>query len=239
MRASGFRLLPAASESELEMLRSAVGQLPEEAEAWFRWHAGSGDGLFPGTSWGLLTVAEARAEHDLAKTLPELNGLIFVPIVTGRDGRVMLLVTTAAGLEVWAYDRGDRVEVTAFEAWTERLLAAWSTEAAVLRVQWVRRQRSPMGWNELHLPTRARAKFKAMLAQLPFFIRDVERLDGTSPARFQLGATPAWATDEGDRLVVTLTMEAAAELVAALADRSQDSFFLPGVDGCRVVFAAQ
>lgn len=65
-----------ATDSELDLLRAATGALPEEVAAWYRWHAGSGSGLVPGTEWGLLTIKEALAEIEFAKSSsgpPELS----------------------------------------------------------------------------------------------------------------------------------------------------------------------
>jgi hypothetical protein len=229
-----------ATDSELDLLRAATGALPADVAAWYRWHAGSGSGLVPGTEWGLLTIKEALAEIAFAKSSsgpPELSSNVFVPILTGRDGRLMYYVIVPDGdAAVWEHDRGDRVKVTRFEDWLEQLTASWTQEGAVLRVAWVRRERSPMGWHELHLPSNSRAKLKTLLRSLPLRIQTSVSTNGTSDVRFEMGA-PSWRENEqgsDDRVVVSLSSEGAQQLSQALADKSNESFRIPDVEDLRL-----
>lgn len=235
-----------ATEAELDLLRAEAGGLPEDVAAWYRWHAGSGDGLVPGTAWGLLTIKEALDEMAFAKSSsgpPELSPNVFVPILTGRDGRILYYVIDPDGdAAVWEYDRGDRVRVTRFEDWLVEFTASWTQEGAVLRVAWVRIERSPMGWHELHLPLASRSKLKTRLASLPLRIQRSVSTDGTSDVRFEIGSVPHWHQNEpgsDDRLVISLSGEGARQLSQSLADKTKESFRILDVDDLRLVLSSR
>jgi hypothetical protein len=235
------RMQPGASDQAIEGLRAEAGTLPEDVVTWFRWHAGAGDGFLPDTSWGIPTIDEVIAEIRFVRAERRPSDLaphVFAPIMTGRDGQFIYYVQDSDGTRsIWKYDRGERVETISFEAWLPRLIERWRAEGAILRVAWVRRQRSPMGWQELHLPARARAKLRERIAQLPLKIEAGARKDGWSDVRIDEGPTPSWqenAEGTGDQLVITLTTEGARELAAALADKKMETVRLPGLDDWRL-----
>lgn len=228
-----------ASEAELATLRAEIDNLPEDVVAWVGWHAGSEEGFIPGTSFGLMWIEEVITELRFARSTdgpPELAGTTFVPLLTGRDGNVMYYVVTEAGeVAVWEYARGTRVKTTSFAAWVDGVRDAWQREASTLRVAWVRRQRSPMGWHEIHLPSRARTRLRTLLAHLPLTI-DEGRRDGAPTVTIEIGPAPSWrvpvATDE--RVEIILTTAGAAELVVALGDKKKPTIRVPGIDDLRI-----
>lgn len=98
-----------------------------------------------------------------------------------------------------------------------------------------------MGWHELHLPTAARSKLKAVINQLPLRIENAKRLDGASPIAFEIGAEAKCTIhEEGPRkLDVMLTEAGVNELGKLLAEKSKESFRLPGLEDFRLVFSAR
>ena len=213
--------------------------MPDDAAAWFGWHAGSPDGFIPGTPFGLPTIQEAIAEVRFARSAdgsPELATNKFVPLLTGRDGNLMYYVVTQAGeAAVWEYERGERVKTTGFATWLDAVLQAWRAESGTLRVEWFRSQRSPMGWHELHLPSRGRTRLRKLLAHLPITI-DTGRIDRAPAVTIEEGPTSSWSVrDEANgRLEITLTKAGAGELIAALADRTKPTVRVPGLDDLRI-----
>lgn len=236
------KLNAGATEAELGALSAEAGALPDDVLAWFRWRAGSSDGFLSGTSWGLVTIEEAIDEIRFARSAsgsPELAAHSFVPLLTGRDGGLMYYVDVNGSAFIWEYDRGTRVKTTPFAAWLSSLVERWRAESAVLRVAWVRWQRSPIGGEELHLPARSRAKLRTLLAGSSFKIEDCVRLDGSSAARISIGPVPGWRRSDaggGAQCDIVLTREGATQLAAALADKKKETFRVPQLDELRLAF---
>ncbi|HSO37545.1 MAG TPA: hypothetical protein VLT33_33700 [Labilithrix sp.] len=235
------KMEPGATDAQLDDLRAAVGVLPNDVETWFRWHAGSGDGLVPGTAWGQVMIEEAIREVHFARSpsgSPELAASTFVPLLSARDGGLMYYVASANGDgSVWEYDRGERTKTTPFREWLDALIETWRSQGSVLRVEWFRSQRSMTGAQEIHLPKRARGRLRKLLEQLPMKIEDCVRLDGTSAARIEAGPTPSWtarADLSGGQIDIVLTPEGARELAASLADKKKETIRIPGLEDLRV-----
>ena len=236
------KLEPPATQEQLAALVAEAGDLPADVLVWFGWHAGSGDGFIPGTSWGLATPEEAADAIRIARVDPQLAAQTFVPLLTGRDGSLVYYVVVASEPEIWEYDRGERVRTTSFRDWIAKLLAAWDVEAAVLRVAWMRWQRSPLGWHELHLPASARAKWRRLLEKPPFRVTDASYVDGTFPLLVSLGERSEWVPTSENRkqALIQLTEEGARALASTMAkEKQRETFVLPGIEDLRVAFVSR
>ncbi len=232
------QLAPGLTDAGLAQVRAAYGALPEPAEAWYRWHAGSGDGFVPGTSWGLLVLGEILSERTRAPG--ELDRGTFAPLVTGRDGRLVYLVERPAQpLLVATYDRGEVASEMPFEMWLASLQATWRDEATLLRVPWIRWERSPMGGRGLYLPGGIRDDVRARLAAPPVRITDATYTDGSLPVRITIGDAPRWTEDEHHAalgLEIVITADGARALAVALADASNPLVRVPGLEDLRLGF---
>jgi len=227
-----------APEAELATLRAEL-ELPDDVAAWFAWHAGSERGFIPGTSFGLIYMEEVLSELRFARSAdgpPELVSTRFVPLLTGRNGNLIYYVVTETGDgAIWEYARGTRVKTTSFATWFETVCEAWRAEGTTLRVPWVRRQRSPMGWHLLQLPARARPRLRTLLAHLPITI-DEGRVDGAPAITMESGDTPSWRVraDASECVEIVLTAAGVDELALAVADKKQSTIRVPGLDDLRI-----
>jgi hypothetical protein len=224
------RLKPAATEAELSALRAALGVLPPAVETWFRWHAGSTEGIHPDTSVALIEPSEAVRELKVLKEIPPDRELPpgACPLMTDSGGGLWIL----AGEALWTYDRGDITDTKPFLAALETLVEEWKAEASTIRAEFVRTGRSMLGWREIVLPLKVK---KPLLAQLKTLT------DGSSVVvRAISGAVSLRCISEqapGGDPEICLTRAQLDELGAAL--QHEDSAPVPGAEELRLAFSRQ
>lgn len=228
-----------ATDADIERIRAAYTSIPAFAEAWYRWHAGSDDGIVPGTCWGLLHVEEVLGEHSPSLAPPDLPAGAWAPLLTGRDGRMVCILESAPDVILAVtYDRGDLVDSEPFATWFASLRSAWEREASSVRVSFLRSWRSPMGWKAVVLPAQSRPAIARMLDGSRAAITDAEYHDGRVPLTIERGAVSR-VHDDGRELRIELTDHDLAQLRDALENDERDTVALPGIADLRLVFSDQ
>lgn len=233
------KLGPPATPAELAALTEVAPKLPAQAQAWFAWHAGGAEGVWPSSSLGIPTLHEATEEARLLTKHPWLGPSVdegsACPLLTDRGGGLEVIATMNGATVVLRYDRGDIVGAPVhFDAWIAGLTARWRREASVVRARFVRVTRNAVGWTELEIDRKVQKRVAALFEAAAPFVVCAHGPDESNRVDVDVG-TAAFARSDGMIAHVTLPRDAMAKLAAAM--KKGESFVLEDLDQVKWTFA--